>query len=363
MRHEEATESVHRASRVRYSRTGNARAGISLQRPNLGGDGAARTAEDTVAEHSTHPTYLWLNGERRPWHEATVHVTELGWSTVGAVFEGIRAYTNHTGDEVYIFRLQEHLDRLESSMKLVRLRLDFSLDDLTAAIIDLMQANGSVEDTYIRPLAYTADTSGKRFAQLGQDAALLINTAPMPSHLKSGTTMTAKVSSWRRISEDVMPPRIKNLSNYRNGQLGSMEARLDGYDTAIFLNAHGTVAEGPGACLMMVKDGVLITPDVTSSILESITRDALMVLARDVLGIPVVERQVDRTELYLADEVFTCGTAAEISPIVSVDKYQVGSGEIGPVTRELERVFDDVLRGSEGRYAHWRTPVPAAVAV
>lgn len=316
-----------------------------------------------MAEQRVHPDYLWWNGERRPWHEATVHVTELGWSTVGAVFEGIRAYTNRAGDEVYVFRLREHLERLEDSMKLVRLRLDYSVDELTAAIIDLMQANGSVEDTYIRPLGYTGDTSGKRFAQLGADASLLINTAPMPSHLKTGMTMTAKVSSWRRISEDVMPPRIKNLSNYRNSQLGSMEARLDGYDTAIFLNAQGTVAEGPGACLMLVKDGVLITPDVTSSILESITRDALMVLAREVLGLTVEERPVDRTELYLADEVFTCGTAAEISPIVSVDKYDVGDGAIGPVTRELERVFDDVLRGAEARYAHWRTPVPAAVAV
>lgn len=316
-----------------------------------------------MAEQRVHPDYLWWNGERRPWHEATVHVTELGWSTVGAVFEGIRAYTNRAGDEVYVFRLMEHLERLEDSMKLVRLRLDYSVDELTAAIIDLMQANGSVEDTYIRPLGYTGDTSGKRFAQLGADASLLINTAPMPSHLKTGMTMTAKVSSWRRISEDVMPPRIKNLSNYRNSQLGSMEARLDGYDTAIFLNAQGTVAEGPGACLMLVKDGVLITPDVTSSILESITRDALMVLAREVLGLTVEERPVDRTELYLADEVFTCGTAAEISPIVSVDKYDVGDGAIGPVTRELERVFDDVLRGAEARYAHWRTPVPAAVAV
>jgi branched-chain amino acid aminotransferase len=317
----------------------------------------------TVAEHYEQPEFLWWNGERRRWNEATVHVTELGWSTVGAVFEGIRAYTGRNDGELYIFRLREHLERLANSMKLVRLRLDYSVDELTAIILDLIRANHVAEDTYIRPLAFTADTSGKRFAQIGQDAALLINTHPMPSHLMSGMTMTAKVTSWRRISEDVMPPRIKNLSNYRNGQLGSMEARLDGYDTAIFLNNRGTVAEGPGACLMMVKHGALITPDTTSSILESITRDALIVLAREVLGIPVIERQVDRTELYLADELFSCGTAAEVSPIVSVDKYDVGDGAIGPVTRELERVFDDVLRGVDDRFAHWRTPIPAAVPV
>ena len=314
-----------------------------------------------MSEHGSHPTFLWWNGERLRWQDATIHVTEIGWSTVGAVFEGIRAYTGTDG-ELYVFRLREHLERLERSMRLVRLGLDYSLDDLTDAILDLLRANDVHEDTYIRPLAYTADTSGKRFAQVGHQAALLINTHPMASHLGTGFTQTAKVSSWRRISEDVMPPRIKNLSNYRNGQLANQEARLDGYDTAFLLNRHGTVAEGPGACVMMVQGGALVTPTVNCSILESITRDALIVLAREVLGIPVVERQIDRTELYVADEVFTCGTAAEITPVVSVDKYTVGAGEIGQVTRELERAFDDALRGNEGRFAHWRTPVWAAVS-
>ena len=318
--------------------------------------------EGTVAEQGGHPTYLWWNGERRRWEDATVHVTELGWSTVGAVFEGIRAYWDDRTEELHVFRLREHLERLARSMKMVRLDLHYPVDELSETILDLLRANEVREDTYIRPLAYSADTSGKRFAQLGHQAALLINTSPMPSHLLSGTTQTAKVSSWRRVSDETMPPRIKNLSNYRNGQLAGMEARLDGYDTAFLINAGGTVAEAPGACVMLVRDGRLITPDVTSSILESITRDALMVLAREVLGLEVVERQVDRTELYLADEVFTCGTAAEITPIVGVDKYDVGSGEIGPVTRELEQVFHDVLRGREERYAGWRTPVGVTAA-
>jgi branched-chain amino acid aminotransferase len=171
------------------------------------------------------------------------------------------------------------------------------------------------------------------------------------------------VSSWRRISEDVMPPRVKNLSNYRNSQLAGMEARYDGYDTAVLLNHHGKVSEGPGACIMLVDDNKLITPEPGSGILESITRDSLMVLAREVLGLEVIEREVDRTELYLADEVFTCGTAAEITPIVSIDKYTVGSGAIGEVTLALESAFDDVLRGRESRFANWRTPVPVPVAV
>jgi branched-chain amino acid aminotransferase len=175
--------------------------------------------------------------------------------------------------------------------------------------------------------------------------------------------MRAKVSSWRRISEDVMPPRVKNLSNYRNGQLARMEALQDGYDTAVILNHQGKVSEAPGACVALIRDGVLITPDLQSSILESITRDALLTLAREVLGLRVEERQVDRTELYLADELFVCGTAAEITPVVSVDQYTVGSGEIGPVTRELERIFADALRGRESRFGHWRTPAGARAAV
>ena len=316
-----------------------------------------------MSEQRLHPEYVWWNGSRRRWEDATVHVTELGWSTIGAVFEGIRAYTGEQEGELYIFRLQEHLQRLERSMRLVRLQLEYSLEELTAATTELLRVNAVREDTYIRPLAYARDTSGKRFAQLGHDTALLINTSPMPSHLGSGVTQTAKVSSWRRISEDVMPPRVKNLSNYRNSQLAGMEARLDGYDTAILLNHHGKVSEGPGACVVLIAGNRAITPDVGSGILESITRDALIVLLREALGLEVVEREVDRTELYLADEVFTCGTAAEITPVVSIDKYTVGNGEIGPVTRALDAVFADVLRGRDARYAHWRTPIAVTAPV
>jgi branched-chain amino acid aminotransferase len=312
---------------------------------------------------SSTPNYLWWNGERRPWAEATIHVTELGWSTIGAVFEGIRAYWNEDQGELYVFRLQEHLERLARSMKLVRLPLDYSLEALTEAIIELLRENGTRADTYIRPLAYTSNSATRRYDRPGFEAELLINTSDMASHLLTGMTQQAKISSWRRISEDVMPPRVKNLSNYRNGQLARLEAQYDGYDTGLLLNHYGQVSEAPGACVMLVRDGVLITPDLRSSILESITREALLVLAKEELGIQVEERPVDRTELYLADEIFLCGTAAEITPIVSVDKYPVGNGEIGPITHELERIFNDVLRGKEDRFARWRTPVGVVAAV
>jgi branched-chain amino acid aminotransferase len=310
-----------------------------------------------------HPTYLYWRGERRRWEDATIHVTELGWSTIGAVFEGIRAYWNAERDELYVFRLQEHLERLARSMKLVRLTLDHSTSELTEIILDLLRANDVRSDTYVRPLGYTANAGNKRMAQMGNESELLISTSDMPSHLLTGVTQHGKGSSWTRISDSVMPPRIKNLSNYRNGQLATMEVRQDGYDVALMLNLQGKVAEAPGACLAIVRDGTLITPDVTSGILESITRDALITLAREELGIDVVERPLDRTELYIADELFTCGTAAEVTPVVSVDRYQIGDGDIGPVTRQLESLFHAVLRGEEQRWAHWRTPVWAEARV
>jgi branched-chain amino acid aminotransferase len=311
----------------------------------------------------TQPVYLWINGEQKPWDEATVHVSELGWSTIGAVFEGIRAYWNADREELYVFRLTEHMERLHRSMKLVRLPIEYTVDELCGFSVDLLRVNAVREDTYIFPLAYMRDSYTSRYDTPDITTALQILTRAMASHLHSGMTMRAKVSSWRRISEDVMPPRVKNLSNYRNGQLARMESLLDGYDTSIILNSQGKVAEAPGACVVFVRDGVMVTPDLTSSVLESITRDALLTLAREVLEIPVVERPVDRTELYMADEIFLCGTAAEISPVVEVDRYQVGTGRIGPVTASLEAVFDDVLRGRDSRFAHWRTPVGVQSAI
>ncbi|MGH2533730.1 MAG: branched-chain amino acid transaminase [Thermomicrobiales bacterium] len=312
---------------------------------------------------STHPRVLWWNGEQVKWEEATVHLTEIAWSTVGAVFEGIRAYWNDDQGEIYVFRLRDHLERLMRSMKLVRLPIHYSVEELQAAILGLLRDNEVREDTYIFPLAFTAETTKRRYDRPGFESSVYITTKPMPSHLLTGMTHNVRVSSWRRISEEVMPPRAKNVSNYRNGQLARMEVQADGYDNALLLNLQGKVAEAPGACVVLMRNGVMITPDLTSGILESITRDAILTMAREKLGLKVEERVVDRTELYVADEVFLCGTAAEITPVAEVDKYPVGSGEIGPVTHELEVLFNDVLRGRTDAYAGWRTPVGVAAAV
>jgi branched-chain amino acid aminotransferase len=188
---------------------------------------------------------------------------------------------------------------------------------------------------------------------------LLITTAPASSALKSGKTKTAAISSWTRISDNVMPPRVKTEANYRNSQLAAHEARRNGYDEAIFLNERHKVAEGAWACVMMVKRGRILTPPVTAGLLESITRTSLMQLSTEQLSVPVEEREIDRTELYLADEVFLCGTAYEVTPVVSVDRYQIGDGKIGPITNRLIDLYHDVVRGLDAppQYDVWRTAI------
>ena len=313
---------------------------------------------------ATHPQYLWWDGKMVPWQDATVHVTQMHWSAVSAIFEGIMAYWNDDEEELFVFRLDAHLERLLRSQKMMRMRRDYSVAQLTDAITELLRANDHRSDTYVFPYAYPA--GGARFRNLSAAepgaAQVMVTTRPSASHLLQGKLQHACTSTWTRIPDNVMPPRIKNIANYRNGQLASAEASINGYDTPILLNTQGKVAEGAGACLMMVREGKLVTPTGTDSILESITRASIMELAQD-LGIEVVERTIDRTELYIADEVFFCGTAAEITPIASVDRYVVGDGELGPVTTKLERLFHDIVRGKERRYASWVTPVGARKAV
>ncbi len=310
-----------------------------------------------------HPTYIFWNNELTRWEDATIHVTSIAWSALGAVFEGIRGYWNADTKQLHVFRLAEHLNRLKSSTRLVRLPLPYSTPELTEIIIRLLKENECREDTYIFPLVYGADAEDKRFDPSALGSELMIRTKSIASHLGTDFQQHARVSTWTRISDTVMPPRVKNISNYRNGQLATHEVRQDGYDVAFMLNPQGKISEAPGACIAFVANGKLITPDVTSGILESITRDAVITLAREELGLEVIERAVDRTELYLADEVFTCGTAAEITPVVSVDKYPVGDGAIGPITRKLEALLEDIMRGRNEKYVGWVTSVNMAMAL
>ena len=313
-----------------------------------------------MAEKRPHPTNLWLNGKIIRWEDATVHASMLGWSTMAAVFEGIKAYWNPEEGQLYAYQFGEHYRRFARSMKLQRMDSPWSTEALIQASLDLIRANGAREDTYVSPLAYFGDSTFYG-TQSDSSTHIRIIASPFESGLGSGTTTTACVSSWTRISENVLSPRIKCISNYQNSRLAAVEAKMNGYDQPILLNAQGKVTEGGASCLFLIRDGVVVTPSKSSGILESITRDTILKLCREALHLPTEERDVDRTELYVAEEVFFCGTGAEVRGVSNVDGYTIGDGNLGPLTERIESLFHQIVRGRDPHYRQWTTPVYAPV--
>ena len=299
------------------------------------------------------PDYLWMSGNVLDWKKATVHASMLGWSSISMVFEGIRGYWNPDREQLNVFRLDTHLKRLLRSMKVMRMTSPWSVAELKSAIIDLARSNEFHGDCYIQPLAYFGEGTPGYLPAGGQPGEIAIFSRTSSSILGSRETITCGVSSWNRISDNVMPPRVKAIANYQNSRYVADEMRLNGHDDGIILNQQGKVSEASYACVFIVRDGVAITPPVSAGILESITREVVMELLRDQLDIPVLERDVDRTELYVADEAFICGTGAEIQAISSIDHFTVGDGGIGPVVSRLEQLYHDVVRGREPRYEGW----------
>ena len=303
------------------------------------------------------PAYLWHSGELVEWDKAVVHASLLGWSAISSVFEGIRAYWNDRQQQLHIFHLDAHLKRLFQSMKIMRMASPFSAEDLSLGIAGLLRANDYRCDTYIQPLAYFGGGIPGYLAVLERPGEVLITARPSPTNLDTPSVSHCNVSSWNRISDNVMPPRAKAITNYQNSRYVSTESRVNGYDFGIILNSQGKVSEASYACIFIVRDGVAITPPVSAGILESITREVVKELLEKELSVPVVERDVERTELYIADEVFICGTAVEVQAVGSVDKYQVGNGETGPVVARLRELLRHVVRGDVPAYAGWSTPV------
>jgi branched-chain amino acid aminotransferase len=302
--------------------------------------------------------FLWVSGEMKRWEEVTVPLTATTWSGLSAVFEGIRAYRSPAG-RLHIFGLEPHLRRFEGSIAFMRLQSPWSMADLTAAITESIRLNALDDDCYIQPVAGPVP-SALGFYELpvpNAPARVYIPVGPRPSALLSDRAFRCNVTSWVRISDRSLPPRVKAIPNYQNSRTAHLESMLSGFDAPIFLNERGTVAEGPGACIAAVRDGMVITPPVIAGILESVTRGFLMTMIPEVLGMPVVEREIDRTELYSCREVFFLGTGAEVTPIVAIDHYRIGTGEIGPVTRRVQRAYHDIVRAIDSRYEDWRTPV------
>ncbi len=321
--------------------------------------GDPKTMAHTMPDH---PPYLWWRGEIIPWESATVHLTMVGWSAISAVFEGIRAYWNAEQEELLVFRLPEHLKRFSQSQRFMRMNPTYSEAQLTEAILELFRVNGFREDAYCQPLAYMGRTVAGYLAAQDIPSEVFITNRAGASNLGSSKASRCCVSSWTRISDNSLPPRAKAITNYQNSRYVSTEARLNGFDAGIILNDQGKVAEGAYACIFIVRDGVAATPSRTTGILESVTRESLMELLTE-MGIPVQERDIDRTELYVADEAFLCGTLMEIEAIASVDHFTLGDGGAGPITRKLQERFEEVVRGRNPRYANWLTPVYAQAAV
>lgn len=304
--------------------------------------------------------YAWMNGQFIPWDEAKVHIASSCVTEGSSVFEGIRAYWNLSQKQLYLFKTQDHLRRLYQSAKMMRMSPGYTAAELESICLELMLKNEYREDVHLRPAIYFGPGQGLFCYTADKiETGVAVTAVPSKSRLGSLTGMHVCVSSWKRISDADFPPRIKVSANYHNARLAAVQAAVHGYDGSILLGDRGKVAEGPVACLFLVRDGVAITPTVTSGILESITRSTVIDLLEQELSVPVLEREVDRTELYLPEEAFFCGTAMEITPVLSVDRYPVGAGEVGDITRRLDTLFESIVRGDDPRHKESLLPVYA----
>jgi branched-chain amino acid aminotransferase len=294
---------------------------------------------------------IWHNGELVAWEDAKVHVLTHGLHYGTGVFEGERCYATDHGPA--IFRHVDHLQRLFKSAELYYMPIPYTLEELRSATHELIAAN-DLRECYIRPIAF------RGYGQMGinpLEAPVEVSIAVWPwgAYLgDEGKTrgIRAKVSSWRRIPHDALIPHSKASGQYLNSVLAKVEATKAGYQEAILLDSHGFVCEGSGENIYVVRDGVVLTPPQTAGILDGINRKSILKIARD-HGYEVVERDLARAELILADEVFMSGTAAELVPVREIDDHMIGSGDPGPITRELQRVFDDALHGRDARYMEW----------
>lgn len=300
------------------------------------------------------PEFIVKDGKFIPYEDAVIHVMSPAVKYGLSVFEGLRAYKNEKDGTVYVFRLQEHTERLFQSMRLLRFEPTFTPEEINAKTIELLQKVGVQSAAHIRT---TACIDGKGEQQARKPISYSISVLEKARKANTSQGIRCQVSAWTRIDDSSMPPRIKCGGNYVNGRLARFQAIQDGYDEAIQLNTAGKVAEAPGACLFMVRRGEIATPDVASGILEGVTRDSVIELAKS-YGMKLSERQVEKTELYAADEVFLTGSALELVPVVEIDGIKIGSGKRGPITEKLQQGYFEAVCGDYGRERGWLTAVP-----
>ncbi len=302
--------------------------------------------------------YAFFEGQIVPIERAKVSIMTHALNYGTGCFEGIRAYWNDEEEELYVLKMREHYERLHRSCHILTISLPYDVDTLGDITLELLRKEGFREDTYIRPLAYkSSEGVGVRLHDLEDGFAIF--ATPFGKYIEKEEGARAGVSSWRRVSDNAIPARAKITGSYINSALIKTDIVMKGFDEAIVLAEDGHVSEGSAENLLIVREGKLITSPITEDILEGITRAALMELAPKELGIEVVERHIDRSELYVAEEAFFCGTGVQIVAIASIDHRTVGTGEIGPIVRELTDLYFEIARGRNKKYAHWVTPVYA----
>jgi branched-chain amino acid aminotransferase len=298
---------------------------------------------------------VYFGGKYVPLAEARVGILTHALNYGTGVFEGIRAHWDEDSSELYVFRAEEHYERWKQNCGIMRIDVGPSPAELCAITVELMRRNRYKTDLYVRPLAYK---SAERVGVCPDDEnAFAITVLPFGEYLHSDKGIHAGVSSWRRIEDAAIPVRAKICGAYANSALATDDARRNGFDEAILLNEAGHVTEGATCNLFMVRKGVLITPPVTENVLEGITRSTFLELAQNELGLPVLERPIDRSELYIADELFLSGTAVGLAPVVRVDHRAVKDGAIGEWTRMLQTLYSGVVRGRLPEYRRWVLPV------
>ena len=298
--------------------------------------------------------YINMDGDLVAYDQARVHVSSPAVRFGAHIFEGIRGYWNADLEELFVFRLDEHLERLRSGMKVMRFDRVPALEALRGQVLDTIRANEHRGDIGIRLSAYVV---GEGFIDAAGPISLMCATDDSPPRSLEAHSVQAMVTSWQRISDQAMPARLKCAANYQNSRLGLMQARSAGFDEAIFLTSDGKVAEGAGACLFMIRNGRAVTPPATAGILESVTRDTMLCRFEERTGGPVDVRVIDRSELYMAEELFFCGSTYEVSPIVGLDHIEIADGRIGPQTTAAWDDYERLIRGVDSSHAPWRTPV------
>lgn len=302
------------------------------------------------------PKYAYFQGKIVPYSEAKVGVATHGLNYGTGVFAGMRAYWNDSKKKLFVFRPHEHFKRFLNSCRLMRIDIKQTTDSLTNILLDLLHKEDYQQDTYIRPLAYKGDeTIGVKLHGLIDEFTMF--AIPFGLYIQNDTDANFTVSSWRRVDDNMIPARGKVTGAYANSSLIKTDAVLAGFDDALVLNQDGHISEGSAMNFFMMRNGTLITPPATDNILEGITRRTVMELAEKELKIPVEERQVDRTEVYICDEVFMTGTAVQLTAVTKIDHRPVGSGVMGSVTAELRKLFDDIVRGNNPKYSHWNLEV------